>query len=35
MLGDSNAEMSKPHVSKFCALYNFTNLMKEGRKKRR
>ena len=29
MLGDSNAEMSKPDVSKFCALYNFTNLMKE------
>ena len=29
VLGDFNAEMSNPHMSEFCALYNFTNLIKE------
>ena len=29
MLGDFNEEMSKGHKSEFCALYNFTNLIKE------
>ena len=29
VLGNFNAEMSKPHMSEFCALYNFTNLTKE------
>ena len=29
MLGDFNAEMSNPHMSEFCALYNFPNLTKE------
>ena len=29
VLGDFNAEMSNPHTSEFCALYNFTNLIKE------
>ena len=29
MLGDFNAEMSNPYMSWLCALYNFTNLIKE------
>ena len=29
MLSDFNAEMSNPHMSEFCALCNFTNLIKE------
>ena len=29
VLGDFNAEMSNPHMSEFCALYNLTNLIKE------
>ena len=29
VLGDFNVEMSNPHMSEFCALYNFTNLIKE------
>ena len=29
VLGDFNAEMSNPNMSEFCALYNFTNLIKE------
>ena len=29
VLGDFNAEMSNPHMSEFCALYNVTNLNKE------
>ena len=29
VLGDFNGEMSNPHMSEFCALYNFTNLIKE------
>ena len=29
VLGDFNAEMSNPHMSEFCALYNFTNLIKK------
>ena len=29
MLGDFNIEMSNPHMSEFCALYNFINLIKE------
>ena len=29
VLGDFNAEMSNPHMSEFCALYNFANLIKE------
>ena len=29
MLGDFNAEMLNPHMSEFCALYNFTNVIKE------
>ena len=29
MLGDFNAEISNPHMSEFCALYNFTNIIKE------
>ena len=29
VFGDFNAEMSNPHMSEFCALYNFTNLIKE------
>ena len=28
-MGDFNAEMSNPHMSEFCALYNLTNLIKE------
>ena len=28
-MGDFNEEMSKGHKSEFCALYNFTNLIKE------
>ena len=28
-MSDFNAEMSNPHKSEFCALYNFTNLTKE------
>ena len=31
MLGDFNAEMSNPHMSEFCAFFNFTNLIKERR----
>ena len=29
VLGDFNAEMSNPHRTEFCALYNLTNLIKE------
>ena len=29
VLGDFNAEMSNPHMSEFCALYDFTNLIQE------
>ena len=29
VLVDFNAEMSNPHMSEFCALYNLTNLIKE------
>ena len=29
VLDDFNAEMSNPHMSEFCALYNLTNLIKE------
>ena len=29
VLGEFNAQMSSPHMSEFCALYNFTNLIKE------
>ena len=29
VLSDFTAEMSNPHMSEFCALYNFTNLIKE------
>ena len=28
-MGDFNAEMSNPHMSEFCVLYNFANLIKE------
>ena len=28
-MNDFNAEMPKPDMSEFCALYNFTNLIKE------
>ena len=28
VLDDFNAEMSSSHISEFCALYNFTNLVK-------
>ena len=28
-LGDFSAEISKPHMSEFCAVYNFINLIKE------
>ena len=28
VLGDFNAEMSNSHISEFCAIYNFTNLVK-------
>ena len=30
VLGDFNTEMSNPHTSEFCALYNLTNLIKES-----
>ena len=29
VLGDFNSEMSNPHMSEFCALYNLTNFIKE------
>ena len=29
VFGDFNAEMANPHRNEFCALYNFTNLIKE------
>ena len=29
MFGDFNAEMSNPHISEFCTVYSFTNLIKE------
>ena len=29
VLSDFTGEMSNPHMSEFCALYNFTNLIKE------
>ena len=29
VLGDFNAEMSNPHMSEFCAFYNFKNFIKE------
>ena len=29
VLGDFNAEMSNPHMSEFCTLFNFPNLIKE------
>ena len=28
-MGNFNAEITNPHMSEFCALYNFTNLIKE------
>ena len=28
-MGDFNTEMSNPHMSELCTLYNFTNLIKE------
>ena len=30
MFGDFNVEMSNPHISEFCTVYNFTNLIKEA-----
>ena len=30
VLGNFNAEISNPHMSEFCALYNFKSLIKEA-----